>query len=324
MKNLDKAINDAFDKSQPNKRFPVFKKKYKNNSFRYPQGFKIVNNKVYLPKIGWIKFIKSREILGVVKHITIKKEGKNWYIVFTTKREKDIIKRNNNPIGLDVGIKKIVTLSNGCYFTPINFTKNDRKLKIEQRKLAKKIYLSKNYKKQAQKVTKVHNKISNTRYDYLHKLSTAITKNHGIVVVEDLKIKEMTKSAKGTIKNPGKNVEIKSHLNKDILYQGWNMFVRMLKYKLEYSGGELIKVQPYNTSLTCPECNNISHDNRKTQEDFDCISCHYTNNADLVGAINILSNAGYITTNLPQGMREVKPVEYTKYTEKQEPDKQIA
>ena len=329
LKNLDRAINDAFDKSQPNKKFPVFKKKHESNSFRYPQGFKVDNNKVYLPKIGWVKFKKSREILGIIKNITIKKEGKYWYVVFVTKKEKYIIKRNNDPIGIDVGVNKIVTLSNGCYFTPLDFTKLDKKLKKEQRKLSRKQHpkkqydktkISKNYLKQSQKVNKIHTKINNMRYDYLHKLSTAITKNHGIVVIEDLKIKEMTKSAKGTIVNPGKNVKIKSQLNKSVLYQGWGIFTKMIKYKLEYSGGKLIKVKPYNTSLTCPKCNTISKNNRKNQNDFACVACNYNNNADLIGAINILSKAGYMVTNLPQDMREVKPVEYTKYMMKQEPE----
>ena len=118
----------------------------------------------------------------------------------------------------------------------------------------------------------------------MHKASTAIAKNHGIVGVEDLKIKNMIKSARGTKENPGHNVRAKSGLNRAILNQGWGMFKEMLEYKLNYSGGILVRVFPKGTSITCPECSYESKENRKSQAVFVCKSCGFTHNADWVGA----------------------------------------
>lgn len=100
----------------------------------------------------------------------------------------------------------------------------------------------------------------------------------------------MSKSAKGTVEEPGKNVKAKSGLNKSILDQGWHEFQRQLGYKLDWAGGRLILVNPKNTSRCCPRCGHTSKENRKTQAQFKCVSpnCGYTENADLVGAINVL------------------------------------
>ena len=106
--------------------------------------------------------------------------------------------------------------------------------------------------------------------------------------VEDLKVSNMSASAGGTKESPGKNVRQKSGLNRSILDQGWYSFSQMLSYKLERGGGKLIKVDPRNTSRTCPRCGFVSAENRKSQATFACIGCGYRSNADEVGAINIL------------------------------------
>ena len=115
-----------------------------------------------------------------------------------------------------------------------------------------------------------------------------ISKKHAIVCIEDLKVSNMSKSASGTVENPGKNVMAKSGLNKSILDQGWYEFRRQLSYKTEWQGGQLLLVPPHNTSRTCPSCSYVSGENRKTQSKFLCVSCGYNENADLVGATNIL------------------------------------
>jgi putative transposase len=107
------------------------------------------------------------------------------------------------------------------------------------------------------------------------------------VILEDLKVANMSKSAKGTVENPGKNIKQKSGLNRAILDQGWSEFIRQLEYKLAWNGGQIIQVDPKNTSRKCPECGYISVENRKTQANFCCQNCNYTANADLVGSVNI-------------------------------------
>ena len=189
-----------------------------------------------------------------------------------------------------MGIKRLATLSNGTFFPPLNrFETLKNKLALHQRRLAKKVKFSSNWKKQKRKIAALHEHIACARHDYLHKTSTEISKSHAAIVVEDLNIKQMTKSAKGSADSPGKNVSIKQKLNRSILDQGWNQFVAMLEYKLMWKGGILIKVSPDYTSQTCPSCNHISKENRKTQSEFRCLKCGYQGHADHVGALNILA-----------------------------------
>jgi putative transposase len=139
------------------------------------------------------------------------------------------------------------------------------------------------------KIQKLHKKIADTRRDFLHKTTSAISKNHAVVVVEDLQVKNMSKSASGTIESPGRNVKAKSGLNKSILDQGWGEFVRQLGYKLSWLGGKLLKIAPQYTSQKCSHCGCISKDNRKRQASFKCIACGFEFNADHNAALNILA-----------------------------------
>jgi putative transposase len=138
-------------------------------------------------------------------------------------------------------------------------------------------------------VQRLHARIANVRQDFLHKASSAIAQVHALVVVEDLQVRSMSASAKGTAQQPGKNVLAKASLNKAILDQGWAEFRRQLEYKLVWGGGELIAVDPRNTSRTCPECGHVDAQNRQTQAVFRCVACGHQAHADVVGAINILA-----------------------------------
>jgi len=187
-----------------------------------------------------------------------------------------------------MGIKRFLAMSNGEYCDSLNsFKKLQKKLALAQKLLARKKKFSNNWKKQKQVISRLHIKIADARNDFLQKLSTNMSKNHAVIVAEDLKIKNMSSSAKGDMENPGRNVKAKSGLNKSILDQGWGEFLRMIGYKQEWSGGELIRVDPKNTSRTCPSCGHVSADNRKTQALFFCTECGYSANADYVAAVNI-------------------------------------
>jgi putative transposase len=292
LKNLEKAFKEGFDKKQPLKRIPKFKKKGLSDSFRYPQGFKLeqASNKVFLPKIGWVKYRNSRQVIGDVKNMTISRKGKHWYVSIQTEYEADIKRHESTSIvGIDMGITRFATLSDGSYIEPLNsFKKLSKKLAFEQRKLSKKVRFSANWKKQKQIITRLHERIANARLDFLHKTSTQISKNHAMIVVEDLKVRNMSKSAKGNAEKPGKKIKAKSGLNKSILDQGWGMFFSFLEYKQAWSGGDVLRVSPQYTSQTCPCCHHVSRDNRKSQSAFACAECGFEANADLVGALNVL------------------------------------
>ena len=287
---LDRAIKDAFDKRSP-KRFPKFKKKGLHDSFRYPQGFKIVGDTVYLPKIGWIPFHKSRYIQGTPRNVTVSKRGTHWFISIQTEMEVESpVHPSTSCVAIDMGVRRFATLSDGTYYEPLNsFRTLQVKLARQQRNLSRKVKGSRNWHKQKRVITKLHIRIADTRSDYLHKVSTTISKNHALVVLEDLKVANMSASAKGTIESPGRKVKAKSGLNKVILDQGWREFRRMLEYKQAWRGGAVFTIPPQNTSRTCPVCGHVSSDNRKRQEEFRCVRCGYSGNADYIASLNILA-----------------------------------
>ena len=147
---------------------------------------------------------------------------------------------------------------------------------------------SHNWKKAKARVQRIHSHIGNTRRDYLHKATTTISQNHAMVCIEDLQVRNMSRSAAGSPEKPGKQVRAKSGLNKAILDQGWAEFRRQLDYKLAWNGGHLIAVPAQNTSRRCPCCGHVSAANRQTQARFECVACGFEENADVVGAINVL------------------------------------
>ena len=127
------------------------------------------------------------------------------------------------------------------------------------------------------------------RNDFLHKTTTAISKNHAIVVIENLQVQKMSKSARGTKEAPGCKVRQKSGLNRSILDQAWGEWRRQLEYKQDWCGGRVLAVAPQHTSQECPRCQHVSACNRRTQARFLCVRCGYAGHADEISAINIFS-----------------------------------
>ena len=288
LKDLELAYINFFEKRS---NFPKYKKKFQHDSIRFPQGVELdeVKQQIRLPKIGWMGYRKSRDIIGTIKNVTVSRRGEKWDVSIQTEYEVVSSAPNPSEIGIDMGVKRFATLSNGGFVEPLNaFKQEQEKLAKLQRKLARQKKGSRNSRKTKRKIARLHRYIADSRRDFLHKTSTKIAKNHSIVYVEDLKVSNMSASAGGTKESPGKNVKQKSGLNRSILDQGWYSFFQMLSYKLERRGGKLIKVDPKNTSRTCPRCGLVSAENRKSQATFACIGCGYRSNADEVGAINVL------------------------------------
>jgi putative transposase len=180
-------------------------------------------------------------------------------------------------------------MSDASHIEPLNsFKKHQERLVRYQRRMSRKNKFSSNWKKAKAKVQKVHLNIANARKDFLHKITTTISQNHALVCIEHLQIRTMSQSSKGNGDKPGRMVKQKAGLNRAILDQGWGEFRRQLDYKMAWHGGILLAVPPHNTSRTCPCCGYVSADNRLTQAQFLCVDCQYENNADVVGAINIL------------------------------------
>ncbi len=291
LRDMDRAFSDCFDKSQPLKRLPAFKKKGYGYGIRFPQGFRVEGRRIFLPKLGWIGFYKSQDIGGTIKNITVTNRAGKWYASIQVEQTLDIGKHpSESETGIDAGIKCFAAFSDGTMIQGVNsFRKHEDALAREQRKLSRKKKGSNNWKKQKRKISRLHHTIANVRSDFLHKLSTGISKNHARVFVEGLNIKNMSSSARGTIEKPGRNIRAKSGLNKAILDQGWFELRRQLQYKLSWRGGQLVEVDYRYTSQRCSSCGHTAKENRQSQAVFKCLACGYEENADINAAKNILT-----------------------------------
>ncbi|MCZ5655031.1 transposase [Escherichia coli] len=290
LKDLERAYKNFF---QNRAAFPRFKKRGQNDAFRYPQGVKLdqENSRIFLPKLGWMRYRNSRQVTGVVKNVTVSQSSGKWYISIQTESEVSTpVHPSASMVGLDAGVAKLATLSDGTVFEPVNsLQKNQKKLARLQRQLSRKVKFSNNWQKQKCKIQRLHSRIANIRRDYLHKVTMTVSKNHAMIVIEDLKVSNMSKSAAGTVSQPGRNVRAKSGLNRPILDQGWYEMRRQLAYKQLWSGGQVLAVPPAYTSQRCACCGHTAKENRLSQSKFRCQVCGYTANADVNGARNILA-----------------------------------
>ena len=313
LKDLERAYKNFFQKRAA---FPRFKKRGQSDAFRYPQGVKLdqENSRIFLPKLGWMHYRNSRQVTGIVKNVTVSQSCGKWYISIQTESEVSTpVHPSASMVGLDAGVAKLATLSDGTVFRPVNsFQKNQKKLARLQRQLSRRVKFSNNWQKQKRKIQRLHSHIANTRKDYLHKVTATISKNHAMIVIEDLKVSNMSKSAAGTVSQPGRNVRAKSGLNRSILDQGWYEMRRQLEYKQLWRGGQVLAVPPAYTSQRCACCGHTAKENRLTQSKFVCRACGYTANADVNGARNILA-AGHAVLACGGTVQSDRPL-------KQEPD----
>lgn len=270
--------------------YPRFQGYNRYNSFTYSQsGFKILDNgKLQLSKIGDLKLIQHRHMEGKIKTITVKREGSQWYASFSTELNINVDSvKIKSAVGIDVGIKTLAVLSNGEEIPNIGTTKNyQKRLAKIQRKLSRMKKGSNNRKKQKNKVQIIHRKIRNVRNDYLHKQSTNLVNDWDLIVLEDLRIKNMTKNHR---------------LAKSIADVSWNNFALMMKYKAEWAGKEVVFVNPNNTSKTCSVCGYIKS-MPLSKRTYDCPECGNVVDRDHNAAINILNRVGTTPMSTPVEM----------------------
>lgn len=293
LRDLETAYKRFFDKLSD---FPRFKKKGARDSFRFPQPKSIkldqAGERILLPKLGWLKYRRSRKVLGLVRNVTVSLKAGHWYVSIQTERK---VAEPCHPAakaaGIDMGVVRFATLWDGQQETVIqplsSFKRHETRLAKAQRQMSRKVKFSSNWKRAKARVQRIHSQIANARNDFLHQTSHTISKNHAMIVVEDLQVKNMSRSASGNLAEPGRNVRAKSGLNKSILDQGWGEFSRQLDYKSAWKGGWLVAIPPANTSRECPDCGHTCADNRKSQSVFTCVLCGHTENADLVASKNI-------------------------------------
>jgi len=270
--NLDKAFSNFF---KAKKGFPKFKSKHNKQSFRIPQSVKINFDgyKFFIPKVGWVKFFKDKHIEGTIKFATVSKSTTGRYFVSITFESTQPRKTGSGVVGVDLGIKYLAITSDGEFFENQKYLKqNLKKLKKEQCSLSRKFKKgqeqSNNYRKQRLKVAKLHEKISNQRKDYLHKLTTYLATTYETVCIEDLAIENMAKNH---------NLALAIH---DC---GWGMFRQMLEYKVK-DLRIIGRFEP--SSKICNVCGDVNKNLKLSDRHWTCSNGHSLDR-DWNAALNI-------------------------------------
>src|SRR5574343_2037711 len=187
LKDLERAYSNFFAKRAD---FPRFKKKSQHDSFRYPDPKQIKldqgNSRLFLPKLGWLHYRNSRDILGTVKNITVSQSCGKWRVSIQTEREIEQPIPQGGAVGIDMGVARFATLSDGTFYVPLNsFKRHETALRKAQQAMSRKTKFSSNWKKAKARVQRIHSRISDARRDYLHKATTTISQNHAMVCIED-------------------------------------------------------------------------------------------------------------------------------------------
>jgi putative transposase len=300
IRNLDSAYKNFFNKQN---KFPRFKSKYDKQSFKIPQNTLINEGKLVIPKFKeGIKINLHREIEGEILFATITKSttGK-YYVSITCEVNYKPFDKTGSKVGIDTGIKDLAIFSDGKTYENIKVLKSKlKKLKYQQRQLSKKQKGSNSRQKQKIKLSLTHEKITNIRKDYLHKISTEIVKNHDIISVEDLSVKNMMKNHK---------------LAQSLSDVSLGMFYTMLEYKSKWNDKSFVKIDRFfPSSKTCSNCGWIYQDLNLSIREWTCSSCNEHHDRDLNASKNILKQginilSGYgIESDTKQKQEEALPL----------------
>jgi len=271
--------------------YPQPKKKGVNDAFTF-NGREItverLNNRwghVRLPKIGWVKFRMTRNLSGKITEATVSLTPLGWQISICCKDCDTRDFATDGAVGIDRGVAVPLMLSDGTSYTlPERLDVVERRARKAQRILSRRKRGSIRYAAARKRVAALKAKAARIRKHWAHETTTAICRKFGTVVIERLRIKDMTASASGTVENPGTHVAQKRGLNRAILNVGWYQIETMLSYKAH----RLVKVDPRFTSQTCSCCGAVDSRSRKNQASFVCTTCGFRSNADQNAAINIL------------------------------------
>ncbi|VUT25923.1 MAG: putative transposase [Candidatus Methanolliviera sp. GoM_oil] len=329
LKRIDKAFKNFFRRVKRKEKagYPRYKGKDRYDSFTYPQsGFGLEDRKLILSKIGSVNIKNHRDIPedANIKTCTIERDLDRWYACFTVSREIEIEEPNYeviylaNPIGIDLGINHLITLSNGdMEDNPRYLVKSEGKLKRKQRKLSKVLTTSSwdlenlrfsktrkgsdNRTKRRFEVSRTHRKVREQRTDLIHKISRGLVNAFDLIVFEDLKIRNMLKN---------------HHLAKSISDVSWSQLTNFVSYKAEEAGRRVEFVNPKNTSQECSNCGMIVKKSL-SQRVHRCPFCGLVMDRDQNAAINILKR-GFKKLNVGQELSEFKPEEFSKRTVIQE------
>jgi putative transposase len=244
--------------------------------------------------VGNVKVKQHRDVVGKVKTVSVKREGKCWYVIVTADQPKpEPLAVTGSVVGIDLGIANFLADSNGGFVeNPRHGRKAAAKLDVAQQALSRCKRRSKRRRKAVERVATLHRKVRRQRLDHAHKTALALVRGHDFIAHEALKIRNMSATpaprpnGNGTFAPNG--TAAKAGLNRSIADAGWGVFLAILNAKAESAGRDVMAVDPRNTSRTCPECGHVAKENRPTQAKFHCVWCGHRAHADIVGASNVL------------------------------------
>ena len=297
LRRLDKAFAAFYRRCKTGEvpGYPRFKNEDRFDSVTWPSDgdgcrWKPEVGRVYLQGVGEVKVSMHRGVEGRVKTITAKREGRRWYLVLSCDEvPARPLAPTGKAVGVDVGIASFLTTSDGEHVpNPRHGRRGAARLAQAQVVFASKKRGSANRRAAKAVVANRHRKVANQRRDFHHRTARRLVTDYDVVVVEDLAITNMSRSASGTVENPGTNVAQKSGLNRSILDAGWGQFVNMLVAKAEEAGRRIVFTDPRHTSQRCHACGHVAAGNRVTQARFCCGACGHTAHADENAAANIL------------------------------------
>lgn len=298
---MDSAYKRFFKEK---KWYPKFKKRTGRQSLSYTQGIKVFNDTIQVPKIGKVAYRKDRGFIGKVKTCTISKTPTNKYFIsmLVDDSMEAPVKAQvkfTDILGIDLWIKEFAVLSNWERIANPKFLReNIARLKILQRRASRKVKWSANRRKANLKVVRMHERIANQRKDFLHKLSTRIVKNHDTIAMEDLNVKGMVKNHK---------------LAQAISDVSWSEFRRMVGYKCEWYGKNLIIIDRFAPSSKLCTCGYKNTELKLSDREWTCPSCGQIHDRDLLASQNIARFAGVQRSEVSLEMSSIEESVKEKY-----------